>query len=505
MKEISNRRKALLSLSRKSLDSKMIIYKETVASVSDVLEKGGDQAIERLKSFQREAISDFAKERLKLVVLKSSLSDVKVDEMLKAIENDVITSDMMTIQKPKTFKLFQPFLDLIAQALNRTKDKTYYADCVVRDKDGRVLITKRYNGDDTNPGKWCLPGGHVEPEETASQAARRELFEETGIQALSLKLLHSKVMDASFIDYFEVDAGDLTDSMMLLHGTEAQNYVWIGEDDVDDYVYLFDLGQFLKDVVFNQDVEKAHSQYGVGKKQIIVKVGNHYERRWVGNKELKKVNKTIEVENDMVLIPGRSRGWHINKFIDEYGDHIKYLMVKDALNPKAEPLMRFMDGTYKEKKSQKIVNKPNNEVVFNVVIDDDLKKLIHDHANARDESVFVEPSMVDGAISVKLEGEGKDKTAHFFDADGGKITSLEVGSAAVHVDESFSLKDAYKQLGESTIIKADDSSLLDVLEKASKEDAEDQFKKASIYHRNEQLSIELFDEIRKSYYNTRSS
>lgn len=565
MKEISKHRAGLLKASRSLLDAHMKIYQETVASVKDVLEKGGDQAAERLKSFQKAAISDFAKERLKLVVLKSSLSDDKVSELLKAIENDVITSDMMTVQKPKTFKLFQPFLDLIEQALRRTKDKTYYADCVVRNKDGKVLITKRYNGDDTNPGKWCLPGGHVEAGESASQAAKRELFEETGIQALSLKLLHSKATDTAFIDYFEVDAGDLTDSMMLLQGIEAQNYVWIGEDEVDDYVYLFDLGQFLKDVVFSADIEKA-SKYGVGKKQIIVKVGNHYERRWVGNKELKKVNKTIDVENDLVLIPGHTRNWPVNKFIDEYKNHIKYLTVKDGVNPKAQPLMRLVDGTYKEIKSQKLAHKPNNEMVLNVVVDDDLKKLIHDHANARDESIFVEPSMVDGATSVEIKGEGKDRTAHFYDENGGKITSLEVGHAAVNVKDEFSLKDAYKQLGEKIIMKAD-TDVQDALdhpdelgegakkrkklkskkdkvsavmkefgrgtlhsgdgkivtdrkqaiaiamseagiekdeEKAMKEDAEDQFKKASIYHRNEQLSLELFEEIRKDYYNTRS-
>ncbi len=51
--------------------------------------------------------------------------------------------------------------------------------CVFRD--GRVLIVQRAKP----PAErlWSLPGGHVEPGETALAAARRELGEETGIAA----------------------------------------------------------------------------------------------------------------------------------------------------------------------------------------------------------------------------------------------------------------------------------------------------------------------------------
>jgi 8-oxo-dGTP diphosphatase len=51
--------------------------------------------------------------------------------------------------------------------------------CVFRD--GQVLIVQR-----TQPPAeklWSLPGGHVEPGETALAAAQRELGEETGITA----------------------------------------------------------------------------------------------------------------------------------------------------------------------------------------------------------------------------------------------------------------------------------------------------------------------------------
>ena len=47
-------------------------------------------------------------------------------------------------------------------------------------RDGHVLIAQRAK---PPVGIWALPGGHVEPGETAQQAAIRELNEETGMTA----------------------------------------------------------------------------------------------------------------------------------------------------------------------------------------------------------------------------------------------------------------------------------------------------------------------------------
>lgn len=48
-------------------------------------------------------------------------------------------------------------------------------------RDGAVLIVERAKGGLS--GVWSLPGGHIEPGETARAAALRELVEETGIEA----------------------------------------------------------------------------------------------------------------------------------------------------------------------------------------------------------------------------------------------------------------------------------------------------------------------------------
>ena len=45
----------------------------------------------------------------------------------------------------------------------------------------KVLIVER--GKDSAAGLWSLPGGHIEPGETAAAAAAREVREETGVIA----------------------------------------------------------------------------------------------------------------------------------------------------------------------------------------------------------------------------------------------------------------------------------------------------------------------------------
>ena len=47
---------------------------------------------------------------------------------------------------------------------------------VVRDEQGRVLLTRRADN-----GRWCLPGGHLDFGETIEQCAVRETYEETGL------------------------------------------------------------------------------------------------------------------------------------------------------------------------------------------------------------------------------------------------------------------------------------------------------------------------------------
>ncbi len=47
---------------------------------------------------------------------------------------------------------------------------------------GHILLQKRAMTKKLDPGKWAIPGGHIDTQEESRVAAARELFEEMGIQ-----------------------------------------------------------------------------------------------------------------------------------------------------------------------------------------------------------------------------------------------------------------------------------------------------------------------------------
>ncbi len=71
------------------------------------------------------------------------------------------------------------------------------ADCLVISEDKgkkEILLIKRKH--DPFKDKWALPGGFMEIDETAEQAATRELEEETGVKISPQKLIPVSVFSA---------------------------------------------------------------------------------------------------------------------------------------------------------------------------------------------------------------------------------------------------------------------------------------------------------------------
>jgi ADP-ribose pyrophosphatase YjhB (NUDIX family) len=102
-----------------------------------------------------------------------------------------------------------------------------------------VLLARR--GNPPNVGAWSLPGGAQELGETAEEAARRELAEETGLQVGSLHFaaivdIITPGRDArprfhfTVIDYAAVWQGEDPHP-----GGDTTELAWVGFDEYDQY------------------------------------------------------------------------------------------------------------------------------------------------------------------------------------------------------------------------------------------------------------------------------
>lgn len=127
-------------------------------------------------------------------------------------------------------------------------------DCVIIDGD-RVLLIKR--GKEPFAGRWALPGGFVNRDETVEQAAARELQEETGLRliagprAADLKLVEvfsrpgrdprGWVVATAFVAQLD----DVDWSIQVKVNDDAVDFMWTEIERIDRGELAFDHGEIL--------------------------------------------------------------------------------------------------------------------------------------------------------------------------------------------------------------------------------------------------------------------
>src|SRR3954452_5841495 len=100
---------------------------------------------------------------------------------------------------------------------------------IVRDQQGRLLLVKRANP--PGRGLWSIPGGRVEPGETARAAVAREVLEETGLHVVVTEVAGVVERDAPdgsvyVIEDFFAEVDGARGPMRLRAGDDAAAAEW---------------------------------------------------------------------------------------------------------------------------------------------------------------------------------------------------------------------------------------------------------------------------------------
>jgi len=102
------------------------------------------------------------------------------------------------------------------------------AGVFIFNKAGELLLLKSHKF----PGKYIVPGGHIELGERIEEAAIREAKEETGLDVYDLKFINFQefVYDPAFWQkrhFIFFDYACKTDSLSVTLNDEAEEHVWV--------------------------------------------------------------------------------------------------------------------------------------------------------------------------------------------------------------------------------------------------------------------------------------
>ena len=104
------------------------------------------------------------------------------------------------------------------------------AAAIIRDESGKILLVKSANSD-----VWGLPAGAIDLGETPAEAVIREVFEETSLQVLPVKIVG-------------------------VFGGEKVRYIYANGDSVEYFIVVFEC-EITNGKLLNQDGEVSEFKY----------------------------------------------------------------------------------------------------------------------------------------------------------------------------------------------------------------------------------------------------
>ncbi len=115
--------------------------------------------------------------------------------------------------------------------------------CMLSDGNGNILVEDRK--DPTWPG-ICFPGGHVEPGESFTEAAVREMQEETGLTVLDPQLCGVKQFQTKTGARYVVFFYKATQWTGQIQSSDEGEVFWVSRSDLSNYRLVDDFEDMVK-------------------------------------------------------------------------------------------------------------------------------------------------------------------------------------------------------------------------------------------------------------------
>ena len=181
-------------------------------------------------------------------------------------------------------------------------------------KDGRLHVLLVRRGEDPYRGMWAIPGGFKRPNETLDEAARRELVEETSVDAASLLTQFGAYgdpgrdprMNVVTVAYLAV----LRDVGAVVAGTDAAEAALVPMADVLEGrpELAFDHAQIARDAIERVRVELEVSGVAtafVGSTFTLAELRAVYEAIWGVQLDAANFRRSVVSEDGWVIPTGR--------------------------------------------------------------------------------------------------------------------------------------------------------------------------------------------------------
>ena len=115
--------------------------------------------------------------------------------------------------------------------------------CMLTDGNGNILVEDRKDPD--SPG-ICFPGGHVEPGESFTEAAVREMREETGLTVLDPRLCGAKQFQTKNNARYVVFFYKATQWTGTIQSSDEGDVFWISKKELSNYRLVDDFEDMIK-------------------------------------------------------------------------------------------------------------------------------------------------------------------------------------------------------------------------------------------------------------------